>query len=163
MSWLVRSKLRRSVSAIIRLKKTNTKSCHLSGKLHRLNFIFPAENEILPRLQSVVIVRFVVPILSGRLNEYRLYYVCCECVIAIWRLRWWHPLVARNYFFPSGWASMLTVPHPLDLILRLDSVYLKPKWPPVKIGDSVRSRGEPSVIWGVRKLSIKHQGLIKNN
>ena len=63
---------------------------------------------------------------------------------------------------------MLIVPHPLDLILmpRLDSVHLKPKWPPVKIGDSEWSRGdyEQSVIWadwGVRKLSIKQQGLIK--
>ena len=60
---------------------------------------------------------------------------------------------------------MLIIPHPLDLILmsRLDSVHLKPKWPPVKIGDSEWSRGdyEQSVIWGVRKLSIKQQGLIK--
>ena len=74
-------------------------------------------------------------------------------------------LVARNYFFPSGWASMLTVHNPLDLILipRLDSVHLKPKWPSVKIGDSQWSKGdyEQTVIWGVRKLSIKQQGLIK--
>ena len=58
---------------------------------------------------------------------------------------------------------MLTVHHPLDLIVmsRLDSVHLKPKWPPLKIGDSERSRGKQSVIWGVRKLSIKQQGLIK--
>ena len=60
---------------------------------------------------------------------------------------------------------MLIIPHPLDLILmpRLDSVHLKPKWPPVKIEDSEWSRGdyEQSVIWGVRKLSIKQQGLIK--
>ena len=74
-------------------------------------------------------------------------------------------LVARNYFFPSSWASMLTVPQRLDLILipRLDSVHLKPKWPSVKIGDSQWSKGdyEQTVIWGVRKLSIKQQGLIK--
>ena len=63
---------------------------------------------------------------------------------------------------------MLIVPHPLDLILipRLNSVHLKPKsWPPVKIGDSEWSTGdyEQSVIWGVRKLSIKQKGLIKKN
>ena len=54
---------------------------------------------------------------------------------------------------------MLIVPHPLDLILmpRLDSVHLKPKWPPVKIGDSEWSRGdyEQSVIWGGSKTVNK--------
>ena len=144
----MRSKLRRSLSAIIRLKQTNTKSRRLSGTLHRLHFVFPAENETLPWLRSVVVRFVVVPILSGSLNEYW-FYICCECVIAIWRLCLWHPLVARNHFFPCGWASMLTVHNPLDLILipRLDSVHLKPKRPPVKLGDSDRSGGEQSVIW----------------
>ena len=37
-----------------------------------------------------------VPILSGSLNEYWL-YMCCGCVIAIWRLCLWHP----QLFFPQ--------------------------------------------------------------
>ena len=71
------------------------KSRRLSGKLHPLNFVFPAENETLPRLRSVVVIRYVVNApysyrCSGSLNEYWL-YMCCECVIAIWRLCLWHP------------------------------------------------------------------------